>query len=186
MHIKKCAKRTWWNWDHVKNRKKVIGYDLHNKPFNKYITTFSVNGVFQHVELECIVDYNDTIRFDVQDLFPSWVCDGKWNNRAICLQLHGYSFGNYSTQEERTDIIFCVILMHMLSITLQKNLTFKEEVVVGLCQVLHQHSPLHNLLIHITLLKNVCNNSSQTIILEHHCTETKCDSCSRIFLSLFQ
>ena len=70
-------------------------------------------------------------------------------------------------------MILCVILTHKTSRTLQPNLTIQAVVAEGLFQVIHQHSPLHHLVIHCTLLTKVCNALSQTMIQEHNCTETK-------------
>ena len=79
-----------------------------------------------------------------------------------------------------------MLLVHKISSTLQQNLTIKEVVVTGLFQVIHQPRRLYPLVMHCTLCTNGCNDSSQNVLLEHHCKQIKFESFSRIFLSLFQ
>ena len=78
-----------------------------------------------------------------------------------------------SILEENIDMILCVLLTHTTSITLQKDLTMIGVVVVGICQVFHQHSALHTLVIHFTLLTNCFNSLISTVLLDFQCTTIK-------------
>ena len=48
--------------------------------------------MFQDVGLYRIIQSNKELKFDVQENFLSWMCDGLWYNPTICAQLHGSLF----------------------------------------------------------------------------------------------
>ena len=107
----------WYNQNNQPDRIEIMWKITINKlviilkqPFNKVITIFVVNIVFQHVRIAWIVEYKTNPMFYFQKLCPSWLCNVPQYKTTLCLQFHGYSLENsFNTGKKEIYDIMCAI-----------------------------------------------------------------------------
>ena len=82
-------------------------------PSNAIINSFLLNKLLHHVDMSCIIETNEQLKYDMDKHNSEWMTGGPWYNTSICKKLHGNVFEGF-IRNARTDRynIMCSIDAH--------------------------------------------------------------------------
>ena len=84
-----------------------------NNNYKDIINLFVLNLVLHHVGKSWIIETKQHLEYDVDNNNPYWITSGPWYNKSIFKKYVENCFNNLLEMHELTDIMSCVLLMHM-------------------------------------------------------------------------
>ena len=109
-----------------------------NTTYQDLITSFVLNIFLHHVGMLWIIDINIHLEYDMDKHNSDWMTGGPWYNTSICKKYMETCLKNSLEMQELTDIISCVLLMHMKKI-IRHHVIMEAAVVVIYYHQIQQH-----------------------------------------------
>ena len=118
---------------------KETGLSMDNMNTNyKDIVTLSVlNKLLHRIGMAWIIETHEQLKYDMGGNNPGWITGSPWYNTYICKNYVEQCLKNLLEIQELTDIIPCLILMHMRNSS-HRILMIIEAVVVICCHQIQQ------------------------------------------------
>ena len=91
----------------------MIDVDILDTTYQYIITTFLLNTMLHHVGMLCIIETHEQLQYDMEEQNLEWMTVGQWYNTSTCKKLHGILLRVLLQMQELTDMISCVLLMHI-------------------------------------------------------------------------
>ena len=65
-----------------------------NNNYKDIINSFLLNKLLHHVDMSCIIETNEQLKYDMEKNNTDWITGGPWYNTSIC-EKHGTLFEIY-------------------------------------------------------------------------------------------
>ena len=94
----------------------MIDMDIMNTTYQDIITSFVLNKILYRVGMLWIIETHEQLKYDMDKHNSDWMTGGPWYNTHICKNYIEMCLKSSLNIQDLTDIISCVILMHVKKI----------------------------------------------------------------------
>ena len=91
----------------------MIDMDILDTTYQYIIKILVLNTMLHHVVMLWIIEIHEQLQYDMDKQNSEWMTCGPWYDTYICKNYMEKCLRNLLEMQELTDIISCVLLVHM-------------------------------------------------------------------------